>query len=159
MTWHNNLLYPELCFPGKSSLLIVQCMIWLFSQILSCEEAYCYTRVHSFCWESDDFNHITASWVSPQNQQFILHWNFMQRSNILIWQGHGSISKCNCWGSLHLISLWIYLLNVKSSFQPKFVFVRSYSGTNVFRTVPKILSDFSLVQKEGKNLLHALLSV
>lgn len=145
MTWHNNLVYPEFCFPGESSLLVVRCIIWFFSQntelwssLLLHKSTWFLLRVR---WFESHYCLLSQSRESTIHLTLKFHAEAKHFDLAVSWQ-HLKMQLLGL--LLHLISLWIYLLNVKTSFQQKFVFVRFYSGTNVFRTIPKILADLLL---------------
>lgn len=125
MACDDYLVHPELCFPWKSLYCYLFSVWFPFSvKILNCEEAFlacCYTRVRGFCWQSDDLNHITASWVKSIESTIHLtlqfHGEVKHFDLVVSWQH----LKMQLLGFLLcLISLWIYLLNVGNNIQPKF---------------------------------------
>lgn len=124
MTCGDYLVHPELCFPGKSLSLLVQYMISSFSQNMQL-----WRSIFSLLLYKGKWFLLTVRWFESHS---CLLSKSIESTVHLTLKFHGEVKHFDLMVSwqhlkmqllgflLHLISLWIYLLDVETNFQPKF---------------------------------------
>lgn len=123
MTCEDYLVHPELCFPGKSLLLLGLCMISFFSQ-----NTQLWRSIFSLLLYKSKWFLLTVRWFESH---YCLLSKSIDSTNHLTLKFHGEVKHFDSLVSrqhlkmqllgflLHLISLWIYLSDVETNFQPK----------------------------------------